>query len=68
MADTTDTAGGADPPWLTREQAAARLQVSVDTIDRGIADGSLPYKRLGRTVRIFVDALDAWERQPGGAT
>ena len=54
--DTTQNPPG---PWLTRDQAAARLQVSVDTIDRAIGTGELPVRRLGRTVRIHVEHVDA---------
>lgn len=58
MADSTDTP---EPPvWLTRREAANRLRVSLDTIDRGIADGTLPVKRIGRIVRIAAPDVDAW--------
>ncbi len=49
------------PEWLTVEQAAEWLQVSVKTIRRYIEAGSLPAVNLGgRAVRIRRQDLDAW--------
>jgi excisionase family DNA binding protein len=45
---------------VTRDEAAAMASVSVDTIDRAIADGSLRVRRFGRLVRIPVRALEEW--------
>lgn len=51
-------------PWLTRRQAAERLQVSIDTIDRAIAHGRLTPHRIDtggtrrHTVRLRVEDVD----------
>jgi excisionase family DNA binding protein len=37
--------------WLTREQMATRLRVSVRTIDYWTEDGTLPVYKKGRVVR-----------------
>ncbi|BDG04957.1 excisionase family DNA-binding protein [Anaeromyxobacter oryzae] len=43
----------AQPPLLVGvQEAARRLGVSVSTVRRGVKDGSLPYRRIGRSVRI----------------
>lgn len=47
-------------PYLSPEDAAARVGVSTQTIRRRIKDGSLPAYRLGpRLLRIDTDDLDA---------
>jgi excisionase family DNA binding protein len=51
-----------EPVWLTIEQAAKRLQVSVRTVERMVAAGRLPERRPlpGSTTRRYhVDAVDA---------
>lgn len=47
--------------WLTRDEAARRLGVSVRTIDRYISGGQLPAHRLpgGRLIRIKENDLQA---------
>jgi excisionase family DNA binding protein len=47
-----------DADYLGAAEAAARLGVSLRTVRRRIADGSLPSVRLGRAVRIPVTALE----------
>lgn len=47
---------------LTRTQIAARLQISVRSLDRRIAEGSIPCKRLGR--RIVLDLAEVWAALP----
>jgi excisionase family DNA binding protein len=42
---------------LTAQEVATILSVSVRTIRRLIADGTLPAVRIGRTVRISHDAV-----------
>ena len=42
---------------LTRDEAAAALRTSKDKIDRAIRTGELKAKRIGRDVRIPVEAL-----------
>ena len=41
-----------DQPNLTRAEVAAFLRCSVDTVDKRIADGSLPAIKYGRRVLI----------------
>lgn len=47
-----------EPEYLNAVEAAERLGISLRTVRRRIADGSLPSVRLGRAVRIPVSALD----------
>jgi len=44
---------------LNLRQAAAVLAVSVDTIRRRIADGSLPAERVGQQLRVYLDDVEA---------
>ncbi len=46
------------PSTWTPPEAAERLGISLRTVRRRIADGSLPSVRLGRAVRVPVAALD----------
>lgn len=48
----------AEPVYLSATEAAERLGISLRTVRRRIADGSLPSVRIGRAVRIPVAALD----------
>jgi excisionase family DNA binding protein len=53
MATAPDERDAADPLRLFRvEQIAERLQVSVRTVRRWIAEGALPVVQLGRAVRV----------------
>ncbi len=48
------------PDWLSLQQAAALLGVSVDTIRRRIAAGVLPASRCGaRLIRVRAADLDS---------
>jgi len=47
-----------EPDYLTAAEAAARLGISLRTVRRRIADGSLATVRIGRAVRIPNAALD----------
>src|SRR5450756_740954 len=47
-----------DPDYLTATEAASRLGISLRTVRRRIADGSLPSARIGHAVRIPAAALD----------
>ena len=47
-----------EPDYLTAAEAAARLGISLRTVRRRIADGSLATVRIGRAVRIPITALD----------
>jgi excisionase family DNA binding protein len=44
--------------YLTAAEAASRLGISIRTVRRRIADGSLPSARIGHAVRIPAAALD----------
>ena len=51
-----------DTPWLTIDQAAERLQVSVRTVERMVAKGRLRERRPlpgSATRRYHVDDVDA---------
>src|SRR5450756_1744921 len=56
-----------DPDYLTATEAASRLGISLRTVRRRIADGSLPSARIGRAVRIPTAALDLPVARPGGS-
>lgn len=47
-----------DPTYLTAAEAAARLGISLRTVRRRIADGSLASVRIGGSVRVPVSALE----------
>jgi len=53
--------------YLTAAEAAARLGISLRTVRRRIADGSLPSVRIGRAVRIPVAALELPAARPASA-
>jgi excisionase family DNA binding protein len=53
--------------YLTAAQAAVRLGISLRTVRRRIADGSLPSVKIGGAVRVSVSALEPPERGPGAA-
>jgi excisionase family DNA binding protein len=56
--------GGPGPPiLLTREEAAALLQVSTRTLDRLIQRGAFATCRIGRAVRVPLPALTAYIEQ-----
>jgi hypothetical protein len=38
--------------WLTRAETADRTGTNVRTIDSGIADGSIPHRKVGRRVLV----------------
>lgn len=43
---------------LTRPEAAAKLAISLRTLDEQIANGNLPVCRIGRSVRFRPSSLD----------
>jgi excisionase family DNA binding protein len=47
-----------DTTYLTAVQAAARLGISLRTVRRRIADGSLPSVKIGGAVRVPASALE----------
>lgn len=52
----------ADKLFLTKKETAKLLSVSLPTINRRIADGSIPIVRIGSAVRVpvsFVERLAA---------
>ena len=61
-AETTVAHPEAPSPWLTAGQAAARAQVSRDTIYSEVRAGRLRAARVGgrRQVRIRAEWVDAW--------
>jgi excisionase family DNA binding protein len=56
-----------EPDYVTAAEAAARLGISLRTVRRRIADGSLPSVRIGRAVRIPAAALELPVARPTGA-
>jgi len=56
-----------DPEYLGAAEAAERLGISLRTVRRRIADGSLPSVRLGRAVRIPVSALELPVSRPASS-
>lgn len=46
-------------PLLTAAEVARRLNTSLRSVRRMIADGRLPVVRLGRMVRVRPEALEA---------
>lgn len=57
-----------DPDYLNAAEAANRLGISLRTVRRRIADGSLASVRIGRAVRIPATALDIPVARPAGST
>lgn len=51
---------------LTYQDAAARLAVSVSTVRRLVAAGSLPCVRIGASVRVSQAALDRFIERASG--
>lgn len=49
---TAATVNGEMPDYLTRDEYARLMRVSVSTVDRRIRAGNLPVLRIGGTVRI----------------
>lgn len=45
--------------WITRQQAAEMIGVSTQTIDARRHDGSLPYRKTGRLVRLRRTDVEA---------
>ncbi len=56
-----------DAAYLTAAEAADRLGISLRTVRRRIADGSLASVRIGGAVRIPVSALPQPEERPVAA-
>jgi excisionase family DNA binding protein len=64
--------GASSEPLMTAAQVAKRFSVSQAWVYQAVADGRLPYRRLGRDdgpVRFVSSELDAWlETQRRGWT
>ena len=54
-----------EPDYLTAAEAASRLGISLRSVRRRIADGSLPSARIGHAVRIPAAALELPVARPG---
>ena len=50
---------------LTPSQAARRIGATTRSVQRWIANGSLPARRVGGRWRVAIDALDAFAARPG---
>lgn len=57
---------GAREPWITRQQIAAELGMSVRWIDYRIAEG-MPSRKLRGARRFRLSEVEAWLRQKGWA-
>ena len=53
------TAGPMVPEYLTKQQVAQRLNISLRTVDSLMKRGVLPYHKLGRLVRFQPADVDA---------
>lgn len=51
---------------VSMKDAAAHLDCHYTTIQRRVADGSLPTVRVGRLIRVDLDALEAMEEAHSG--
>lgn len=61
MSATPDQVKPVTPTYLTPEEVASMMQVSMKTVYRMVAtDASLPVTRFGRAVRFRTDLLERW--------
>jgi excisionase family DNA binding protein len=60
---------GSSENLLSRKQAAQRLGLSIRNLTYRIKDGSIPYVRLGRLIKIIPSDLDRYiqSHRIGGA-
>ena len=49
-----------DIRWMSTQEAAARLGVTVRTLYRLIVEGQLPAYKLGRVIRLQAEEVDAF--------
>ena len=49
-----------DIRWMSTQEAAARLGVTVRTLYRLIDEGQLPAYKLGRVIRLQAEEVDAF--------
>jgi excisionase family DNA binding protein len=52
-----------DRAYLTVAELRDELQVSAATAYAFVARGSIPHVRVGRSIRVHRDTLDAWRRE-----
>jgi excisionase family DNA binding protein len=53
--------------WLSAEEIAGHLGVSIDTIYRWIAGRSMPAHKVGRLWKFKTDEVDEWVKAGGAA-
>lgn len=46
--------------YLTPEDVATRLGVSISWVRKRSADGTLPHRKVGRYLRFIPSEIDAW--------
>ena len=46
--------------WVTAEEVAAHLQLSLGYVRKLTQQGALPHIRIGRRIRYRVSAVDEW--------
>ena len=52
---------------LTPKDVGVKLGKSPDWVRKRAADGTLPYRKVGRDLRFELGAIEAWlKKQPGG--
>ena len=51
--------------YLSAQEAAALLGVSVLTIYGWTSDGKMPYRKVGRLLRFTQEELDQWMKEAG---
>ena len=49
-----------ESPWMTTEQVAEYLSVSVGTVRNWVSERRIPFSRRGRVVRFHKERIDAW--------
>ena len=52
-------------PWISVDQVAAHLGVSVDSVYRWISGRALPAHRVGRVWRFKISEVDQWVVEGG---
>jgi excisionase family DNA binding protein len=57
--------GAEAEPWIEKEEAAEYLNVSVRTLKRWVASGTVPHGRAGKQARFRRSELDAWMLSQG---
>jgi excisionase family DNA binding protein len=61
--------GSSEDGYISKSQLAARMQVSVRTVESWMQQQKVPFKRIGRTIRFdWSDVRDHLSRQSGVAS